>query len=82
MENVVLKAIFSKAQTTIDGGWIISFQVSQDEANQVMLLAALRDTLLQLAAVPIMGHYAGSSGDDIYNQIKSTSALDGLGEEP
>lgn len=53
MKGITLQAIFNKATTTADGGWNITFSVSQDEAAQVMQLANMRDDLLQLAVVPI-----------------------------
>lgn len=52
-EGVTFKAIFSKAQTTPDGGWNLTFSVSDDEAKQVMQVSQLRDTVLQLAVIPI-----------------------------
>ena len=55
IEGITLSAIFSKATTTIDGGWNITFSVSQDNAEQVMQVAEFRETLLQLAVVPIDG---------------------------
>lgn len=53
MNGVTLQAIFSKASTTVDGGWNITFAVSQDEAKAIMQLSQLREQLVQLAVVPI-----------------------------
>jgi hypothetical protein len=46
-------AAFHKATTTVDGGWRISFDVSEDEAKTVAQLSVLRGELLQLAVIPI-----------------------------
>lgn len=52
-DGITFAAVFSKATTTVDGGWNITFSVSQDEASNVMLLSELREMLLQVAIVPI-----------------------------
>lgn len=51
--SVTLIAYFSKAVTTIDGGWRISFDVSADEAHAVMQLSELRDKIIQCAFIPV-----------------------------
>jgi len=51
-DGITFIATFGKLTTTIDGGWNITFQVSQDEAAQVLQLSEFRDTLLQVAVVP------------------------------
>jgi len=71
MEGISFSCIFNKAQTTIDGGWIISFQVSQDEADQIMKLASLRDALMQLAVIPI-------NKKNSYNTKKVEDELDNV----
>jgi len=48
MDSIQLSAILVKAQTTIDGGWRVTFDVSQDEAPKIMLLTELREQLVQL----------------------------------
>lgn len=50
---VTFQAIFTKATTTTDGGWNVTFSLSQDEALKVTQLAQLRDMALQVAVVPI-----------------------------
>lgn len=50
---VTLKAIFNKAQTLVDGGWRISFDVDASQTNEVMMLARLREAVIQAAFVPI-----------------------------
>lgn len=53
-QGITFAAIFGKATTTVDGGWNVTFQVSQDHATQLMQLSTLRDTLLQVAVIPVM----------------------------
>lgn len=60
-EGITFQGIFSKATTTVDGGWNVTFAVSQDEAQAVLQLAQLRDQILQLAVLP---HYARAPKDD------------------
>ena len=48
-----LQAIFSKAITTVDGGWRISFDVDASESVTIAQLSQFRDTLLQLAIIPV-----------------------------
>jgi hypothetical protein len=55
--GISLQAIFSKATTTVDGGWVLSFAVSQDEAHTVTQITALREKLLQLAIIPLEGEF-------------------------
>jgi hypothetical protein len=55
VSGITLQAIFSRATTTVDGGWNITFAVSQEEAKAILQLAQMRDTLMQLACVPIEG---------------------------
>jgi hypothetical protein len=43
MSPVVLQAIFSKATTTIDGGWNITFSCGEDMAEAIMDASRLRD---------------------------------------
>lgn len=50
---VTFSAVFYKATTTVDGGWTVSFHVSQSEAENIMKLSKLRDTLVQVACVPV-----------------------------
>lgn len=50
--GITLQALFARATTTVDGGWNITFSVSQAEAKEVMQLSQLRDQVLQLAVVP------------------------------
>jgi hypothetical protein len=58
-QGITLKAVLVKAQTTVDGGWRLSFDVGQDEAASVLSLTALRDNLLQLAVLPLEGLFDG-----------------------
>jgi hypothetical protein len=45
-------AYFHKATTTVDGGWNVTFSVSQDEVERISMLSACRDITLQVACVP------------------------------
>lgn len=53
MNGITFSGIFSKATTTIDGGWVISFQVDQSEAQQIIQVSQMRQSVLQVAVVPI-----------------------------
>jgi hypothetical protein len=54
MENEGLKfeVVFVKAQTMIDGGWRITFDLSDNEAKVIPILTELRHQLLQIEIVP------------------------------
>ena len=52
-ESINLSAILVKAQTTVDGGWRVSFDISQDEAPKIMLLTELREQLVQLSVAVV-----------------------------
>lgn len=52
-EGITFSAIFNKATTTVDGGWLVSFQVSQDKAAQIIQIASMRQSVLQVAVIPI-----------------------------
>ena len=45
-------AIFARATTLVDGGWRISFDLSNDEVKAIHVLSELRDQLLNIAIVP------------------------------
>ena len=64
-ESITFNAIFSKATTTIDGGWNITFAVAQDEAHKVVNLAALRETLFKIQ-ICFESKKEDSLLDDIY----------------
>lgn len=48
LKAIVFQAILHQARTTVDGGWRITFDVSQDEANKIMKLSTLRELILHL----------------------------------
>lgn len=50
-KGITFQAVFAKATTTVDGGWNVTFSVSQDEAEAILGLATLRDELLQVAVL-------------------------------
>jgi hypothetical protein len=51
--GITLNAIFAKAATTVDGGWNVTLSVDASQANEIMQLTALRDSVLQCAFIPI-----------------------------
>lgn len=51
--GLTFAGVFTKATTTVDGGWNVTFSVSQDEAKNILSLSAMRDTLLQVAVIPV-----------------------------
>lgn len=51
--GISFTAIFQSAKTTQDGGWRVSFDISEDESAKVAQVACLKGGLLQLAVVPI-----------------------------
>lgn len=50
---ITLEATLFKINTTIDGGWNITFAVSQSESEHILKLSEHRDVSLGLAIVPI-----------------------------
>lgn len=54
-----MQVIFQGAKTTPDGGWRLTFDVSNDEATKVVQIVSLKDLLLQMAVVPIEVSNAG-----------------------
>lgn len=50
--DVTFQAIFSKATTTLDGGWNLTLSVNQEEAEKILQVSAMRDMVLQVAIVP------------------------------
>lgn len=53
-ENVAIacKAIFARAATLVDGGWRVSFDLSEDDAAKVAQMTALRGDVLYLTVIP------------------------------
>lgn len=52
-EAITLEAALYRVTTTVDGGWNITFQAGQDQAQQILKLSNLRGSQLQFAIVPI-----------------------------
>ena len=46
-------AVLVRLTTTVDGGWRLSFDVPQTDADSVMKLSDLRDCELALAIAPV-----------------------------
>ncbi len=60
--EITFTAIFARATTLVDGGWRISFDVSESDAKDLHLLSQMRNKLLQVAVVgvkpsPIVNDY-------------------------
>lgn len=53
MEGITFPAILTKAATTVDGGWNLTFSVGGDQARTVLQLCQLRDTLVQVGIVQV-----------------------------
>lgn len=56
-QGITFQAIFIKAQTTADGGWRVTFDVDNSQSQNVNILSQLRDTLLQIAVIPLPEGY-------------------------
>lgn len=61
MDGITLQGVFSKATTTVDGGWNVTFQCDQSQAQAILQLSSLRQTFLQIGLVPVDGASADSS---------------------
>lgn len=48
MEEIELRAIITKIQTTTDGGWRIHLDVDSSETAPIMRLSTLRDFVVTL----------------------------------
>jgi len=51
--GITFLGTFFKASTLIDGGWRISFDVDSNQANKIVQLSTIKDSLLQFAIVPV-----------------------------
>ena len=51
MKGVTFQAILNKITTTVDGGWRVTFDVSDSDSNAMLDLAKMRETTLQLGIV-------------------------------
>lgn len=51
--SVTFRAIFSKATTTVDGGWNVTFSLAEHDGETVARIAELRDRTLQVAVVEV-----------------------------
>lgn len=52
-EGITFRAYFSKATTLIDGGWRISFDLSQGSGITAAQVAAMNGQALQIGIVPM-----------------------------
>lgn len=49
--EAVFEAEIKKIQTTIDGGWRITLDCDQSQANEILKLSNMRDRLASIAIV-------------------------------
>lgn len=61
MDGITFQAIFQKFTTLIDGGYRVSFDVSENEAKSLFQLSQMRESVLQVAIVPTESENAGFS---------------------
>jgi hypothetical protein len=54
-QSLTFTATFARAATLVDGGWRISFDVSNEEAKALHILSELREHLLQIAVIAVEG---------------------------
>lgn len=73
--GITLQAAFAKATTTVDGGWNITFSVSQDEAQAVLQLSQMRDSLLQLAVIPVSVRRSNPIPAEVERDLTGLSGL-------
>lgn len=50
-EGLEISAILYKVQSTVDGGWRVTFDMHGNDTQKVFTLALLKDTLLRLTVV-------------------------------
>jgi len=51
-DHIAFNATLSKISTSIDGGWKVTLDVSQTDAEEIMKLSEHRDQLLTVAVLP------------------------------
>lgn len=51
-DAITFQATFSKATTLVDGGWRVSFDLSESSGHKAAQIAALTGSILQIAVVP------------------------------
>lgn len=49
--EVNIKAILNKITTTVDGGWRLTLDIGNEEQENLLRLADMRDTILKLVIV-------------------------------
>jgi len=64
IEGIEFKAILNKVQSTTDGGWRITLDVSDDEAEKVLEMNKHRRDILQVAVIPIPRRFSGLREED------------------
>ena len=53
MKGITFTSTINRITTLVDGGWRISFDVPDSESGQVIALAQLRKTLIQVGLVAV-----------------------------
>lgn len=51
--DITFVATLAKATTLVDGGWRVSFDLSEHETQAITELVKHKDSALQIAAVPL-----------------------------
>jgi hypothetical protein len=51
-QAITLSALLSKVQTMVDGGWRLTFDVTEADTVAVMQLSQLRDQVLAVSIAP------------------------------
>ena len=49
---IAFEATFKKAQTSVDGGWVLSLDLSEKDSKVISEIAALKDVVLQVVIIP------------------------------
>lgn len=50
---LTFQATFKKAMTGVDGGWVLSLDMSESSGDMIADIARLKGVLLQVAIIPI-----------------------------
>jgi hypothetical protein len=53
MKGISFGAVLVRIATTIDGGWRLTLDVSQSDAEEMLKLAKLRNQSFQIGVVPL-----------------------------
>ncbi len=56
-QAITFEAIFSRATTTVDGGWNLTLSCNQSEVTKISQISAMRERVLQIAIIPIPSEF-------------------------